>query len=330
MTDLIIKSLRGGESELSSEEQKIFNEWLSHPGNERLYLRAAGVWSVARMKVSSSEEPDEKSAWNRISPIIDGRRRKGSRIFSAVAACVAAIIVAGLSWYVIYDLNIESRRSGMLFSSVAGKTFVRLSDGSEVWLRDGSRVDCLEDFGRRTRTVGLAGEAFFDVAGDRSRPFRINVSGLGIEVLGTSFGVEEVSDGVVVNLVEGTVRLIPGYLSGDDFQDSAHGEKVLTSGETAYYKTSDGTISISREDTEYRSLWAQDRLRFIDDDIADVCRKLSVWYDVDISVSENTDIGAKLSFTVTDEPLEVILSLIRRACPDIGYRYLEDGSVQIY
>ena len=118
MTDLIIKSLRGGESELSSEEQKIFNEWLSHPGNERLYLRAAGVWSVARMKVSSSEEPDEKSAWNRISPIIDGRRRKGSRIFSAVAACVAAIIVAGLSWYVIYDLNIESRRSGMLFSSV--------------------------------------------------------------------------------------------------------------------------------------------------------------------------------------------------------------------
>lgn len=328
MTDLIIKLLRGGE--LSPEERKLFNEWLSHSGNEKLYRKAAGVWSAARMKVSSSEEPDEKSAWKRISPLVDGRGRKGRRILSAVAACVAAIIVTGLSWYVLYDLKTESRSSGILFGSVAGKTLVRLDDGSEVWLRDGAYVDCPNDFGRKTRTVCLSGEAFFNVSKDSSRPFRINVSGLGIEVLGTSFGVEEVPDGVVVNLVEGSVKLVPECRSADDFTDPPHGVKIMVSGETAYYKKENGAISVSRGDTEYSTLWAHDRLSFSNDDIVDVCSRLSVWYDVNISVSDKADTGAMLSFTVTDEPLDVILSLIRRACPGIGYRYNEDGSVQIY
>lgn len=138
------------------------------------------------------------------------------------------------------------------------------------------------------------------------------------------------ADKVVVSLVEGTVKLIPDCWSDKNFSDSGDDIRIITSGETAYYRKSDSSISVDRGKAECRSLWARDRIVFFNDDIVSVCRRLSVWYDVEITVSEDIDRKARLSFTVTDEPLDVILFLIRKASPDINYRYLEDGSVHIY
>lgn len=323
--DLIIKSLKGT---LTDDERAVFEKWAGDPGNDRLYRRIVRLWNETRRKASESC-PDENAAWRRIVRIIDRPAGKSRRLFYAAAACAAAVLVSGLSWYALSDMDPSSGDS-ISFSNVAGKTVALLPDSSEVWLRNGANVRYAGNFGKRTRNVSLSGEAFFDVSKDPSKPFRINVSGLGIEVLGTSFDVKECRDRVEVSLVEGTVKLIPDCIDSGDFTKDSDGIQVITAGEIASYVKSSGAISVRKGDTAHHALWAKDRLSFRDENIESVCRDLSVWYGVKIDIIAETDYVARLSFTVTDEPLDIILSLIHRACPDIGYRYLEDGSVQIF
>ena len=323
--DLIIKSLKGT---LTDDERAVFEKWAGDPGNDRLYRRIVRLWNETRRKASESC-PDENAAWRRIVRIIDRPAGKSRRLFYAAAACAAAVLVSGLSWYALSDMDPSSGDS-ISFSNVAGKTVALLPDSSEVWLRNGANVRYAGNFGKRTRNVSLSGEAFFDVSKDPSKPFRINVSGLGIEVLGTSFDVKECRDRVEVSLVEGTVKLIPDCIDSGDFTKDSDGIQVITAGEIASYVKSSGAISVRKGDTAHHALWAKDRLSFRDENIESVCRDLSVWYGVKIDIIAETDYVARLSFTVTDEPLDIILSLIHRACPDIGYSYLEDGSVQIF
>ena len=323
--DLIIKSLKGT---LTDDERAVFERWAGDPGNDRLYRRIVRLWNETRRKASESC-PDENAAWRRIVRIIDRPAGKSRRLVYAAASCVAAVLVSGLSWYALSDMDPSSGDS-ISFSNVAGKTVALLPDSSEVWLRNGANVRYAGNFGKRTRNVSLSGEAFFDVSKDPSKPFRINVSGLGIEVLGTSFDVKECRDRVEVSLVEGTVKLIPDCIDSGDFTKDSDGIQVITAGEIASYVKSSGAISVRKGDTAHHALWAKDRLSFRDENIESVCRDLSVWYGVKIDIIAETDYVARLSFTVTDEPLDIILSLIHRACPDIGYRYLEDGSVQIF
>ena len=105
--------------------------------------------------------------------------------------------------------------------------------------------------------------------------------------------------------------------------------RVIVSGETACCYKSGGGISIAKGDPEYQSLWARNRISFKNDDMETVCGRLSVWYGTVIHVSEDIGSKAKLTFTVTDESLDKILSLICKASPGLRYRYMEDGSVLI-
>ena len=324
-SDLIIKSLKNS---LSDTEKEAFAEWVTVPENGRLYRKASAVWKDAVEKASSAC-PDDNKAWRKISSLIDAMSRRRYRRIVAVAASIAAVLISGFSIYVVSDLKHEKTTADISFSNIAGKTVISLPDGSEVWLRSGAKLSSGKDFGKRTRTVNLSGEAFFDVAKDPSKPFRINISGLGIEVLGTSFGVKDCSDRVIVNLVEGTVRIVSGCIKEADFSDPEKVSRVIVSGETACCYKSGGGISIAKGDPEYQSLWARNRISFRNDDMETVCGRLSVWYGTVIHVSEDIGSKAKLTFTVTDEPLDKILSLICKASPGLRYRYMEDGSVLI-
>ncbi len=64
---------------------------------------------------------------------------------------------------------------------------VRLSDGSLIILKKGSRISYAPDFNRDRREVYLSGEAYFEVTKNPDKPFLIYANGLVTKVLGTSF-----------------------------------------------------------------------------------------------------------------------------------------------
>jgi transmembrane sensor len=83
---------------------------------------------------------------------------------------------------------------------------VRLKDGSLVTLNTRSAIKTdLDDKDRNVTLLG--GEAFFDVAKDPSRPFRIKAGVAGVEVLGTKFNVH-IEDGQTrISVVQGHVKI---------------------------------------------------------------------------------------------------------------------------
>ena len=69
------------------------------------------------------------------------------------------------------------------------KASINLPDGSKVWLNGDSKITYDGDFQGKTREVHLSGEAFFDVAKDKTRPFIIHTRTINLKVLGTAFNV---------------------------------------------------------------------------------------------------------------------------------------------
>src|SRR5690606_30761590 len=76
-----------------------------------------------------------------------------------------------------------------------GQYEIVLPDGTKVWLNAASSLHYPVAFTGKTRTVGIKGEGYFEVAPDPQKPFTVKVGDREkIEVLGTRFNVNAYPD----------------------------------------------------------------------------------------------------------------------------------------
>ncbi len=87
-----------------------------------------------------------------------------------------------------------------------------LSDGTKVWLNAASSIRYPVVFKGNERRVELTGEAYFEVAHNKEKPFRVVSNGQTVEVLGTHFNINAYSNENTVRttLLEGSVRVSTG------------------------------------------------------------------------------------------------------------------------
>jgi len=85
---------------------------------------------------------------------------------------------------------------------------VPLEDGSRIILGGNSRVEV--SLSKNLRAIELQrGEAFFVVAKDHTRPFKVHAGEATVTAVGTEFNVRRESDRVVVAVTEGRVVVEP-------------------------------------------------------------------------------------------------------------------------
>lgn len=162
-----------------------------------------------------------------------------------------------------------------------GKYQINLPDGSKVWLNSASTLRFPALFSGNTREVELNGEAYFDVAKNPNKPFKVITKDQIVEVLGTQFNINSYSDEETfkTTLIEGSVKIIYKdrvvLLSpGQQFQPSMKSSKVIEA------------------DTEEVTAWKNGYFLFKDEDIQSIMRKVSRWYNVDVNYSGNIpDVG---------------------------------------
>jgi transmembrane sensor len=120
---------------------------------------------------------------------INGSKNLFRRFFSAIAA---AACIIGFSFFVYMKIN-EKEKVRNSLNEVAtkrgSKSFIKLPDGSQVWLNADSKLTFKENFGDKNREVSLTGEAFFDVFHDAEHPFIIHTGKADVKVLGTTFNI---------------------------------------------------------------------------------------------------------------------------------------------
>jgi transmembrane sensor len=205
---------------------------------------------------------------------IEPASRSGNwRKLAAAAALFFIFVAIGLS---------AIRQSGWMAppSAVAQAELYRTDVGerSTVTLRDGSVVELntdtvlQADFSGRERDVRLLkGQALFQVAHDKSRPFVVRAAGQRVTAVGTMFDVRVDSGKMRVTLLEGVVKV-----EHDDgaAPASAGKARVLEAGEQLA-AASEQPFRVTRVDPVQTVSWRTGQVIFSDQPLGEVVAEIN-------------------------------------------------------
>jgi ferric-dicitrate binding protein FerR (iron transport regulator) len=163
-----------------------------------------------------------------------------------------------------------------------GQYQLTLPDGSKVWLNAASSIHYPTAFTGKERSVEITGEAYFEVAKDPYKPFRVvslaaaGNSPLEIKVLGTHFNVNAYEDEASIS-----TSLLEGKLSINGSRPLAAGEQaVIVRGPSGAAKA---IRIVNVPDIEGSIAWKEGLFNFNQENISSIMRQLSRWYDVEVA-----------------------------------------------
>lgn len=154
-----------------------------------------------------------------------------------------------------------------------GKYQVVMPDGTVVWLNAASSIRFPASFSNgKSRRVELNGEAYFEVAKDKARPFIVESGDQRVQVLGTHFNISSYTDehSTRTTLLEGSVKV--SAASGQ--------ETVLKPGQQAVLNGKG--LQVGMVDTEQVMAWKNAMFVFDHDDLGSIMNKIARWYDVEV------------------------------------------------
>lgn len=159
-------------------------------------------------------------------------------------------------------------------TTAAGESFpLVLADGSKIWLNASSSIRFPATFAGDERKVTLTGEAYFEIAHDAHRPFRVQTKQITVDVLGTHFNINAYTDEATVNttLLEGAVKV-----------NSDKGSLQLAPGEQSQTNSNGNQKRITGINTDEIIAWKEGYFRFENADLTTVLKQFAHWYDLEV------------------------------------------------
>lgn len=234
---------------------------------------------------------------------IDIFRQRANRYRIWMAAATVAMLIAMSGW--LYNIVSDNEPAFIVASNNTGIVQkVTLPDGTVINLNTCSRLTYPESFSGKSREVFLDGEAYFDVAHDKSHPFIVRAGELKIRVLGTKFNVNASTlvPQITATLIEGSI-------------EAATGKKniLMKPNQQLKYDTSSGRVSLTELTNASREIrWTQNVWVLSDTPLLDICQRLEQQFNIKIIIMNDELIGK--SFTgefYTNESLESILKTMQ-------------------
>jgi transmembrane sensor len=294
------------DSGLSAAERKTFSEWLCRsPIHVREYLRAEGAWQA--MASAAKEDPSEVRQvlasvpsnvleWPRQTQEANLPSRRGFAGRRLAAAVAAAIVLAVGA---LFGPQILERLNPNVYSTALGEMrHVVLPDGSSVDLNTRSKIHV--SMGETAREVYLyEGQAYFQVAKDPSRPFRVRSEDTVVRALGTQFDVYRKSNGTAIAVVEGLVSIAPDARVSRASPASDAAPLKLKAGEGAFVRRQTGAVAkplqAARIDSRRAVSWRQRRLIFENESLAEVVAEFNRYNSAQLSIQDPALAAARVS-----------------------------------
>jgi ferric-dicitrate binding protein FerR (iron transport regulator) len=184
-------------------------------------------------------------------------------------------------------------------------TSVTLSDGTHVELNANSTLRYPAAFQDDVRAVYLQGEAFFSVASDTRRTYKVRSGQLTTTVLGTKFNVNYMPDldRVDVDLVEGRVSV------GTSGQNHEITPVTLEPDQWFSYSGTHNSMTVQKG-VRKQILWRDGILEFEGKTLLEVAATLENWYGVEMIIEDPAAQDIKLTGTFQDVSLEHILETL--------------------
>jgi transmembrane sensor len=206
-------TVRADAGRLSPDDQRELNLWLAaDPRHRGAYVRARAQWEDLDRLAALHGPPIQSIPLPVPVPEVSTPVRRTLSRRQLMAASVTAMTLAGgsLAWRLL-------RGGRERYASGIGEVRrIALADGSTVLLNTDSELTV--HLTKERRDVYLVrGEALFEVAHDKQRPFVVTAHDTAVRAVGTAFSVRLESTQVDVTVTEGVVEVAaPAKLANSD------------------------------------------------------------------------------------------------------------------
>jgi transmembrane sensor len=304
---LFVRLLTGNSVE---KENNVLSEKEQQAGGT-IYRNIQTIWQKAQPKKPSLDQFDVDAAWNVLNNRIDhvdkdrhlshkSTRRKLSSTFSIITKIAALLLIA----FGIFHLVRPSQKIIDINSNTAIALPVTLPDGSLIQLNRYSSVKYPEKFGKTERDVYFWGEAFFDIAADKTKPFVIEVGEARVKVVGTSFNVKANPESDRIEVVVNSGKVLFYTESGNSIKEN---QVVLDPGDKGVYIKSTHTISKFRNENMNFLSWKTGILTFRETRLPEVLFALNQKFGANFVIRDNELKQLRLTARFDNESLDSVL-----------------------
>ena len=364
--------MRAEDNDMSAAQQQEFKTWLNSSDQHReAYTRLAALWGsldileelndhAAAVEHQQSHKQTTKTTksngptlWERLIGQWPARafsvKAFSVKAFSASTyavsafASIALVGVLSLSYQFINNLN--QLHQGSYTTALGQQQTINLPDGSAIQINTNSQVDV--SYTETARIIRLVhGEAYFDVAPNKQKPFSVYAGNGVVTAVGTAFSVFLNNEKIDVIVEEGSVALasLPSgnglssnnlstsnlstsningsKLSGSNSIAQANSQPqaplgVITAGQKAVFEKTVESLDMVTPATIQRKLsWRQGRLAFAGEPLSVVVASVSRYTDVTIDIDDLSlrELPIAGSFNVGEvdamiEALEIMIDL---------------------
>lgn len=289
-SELFQKSRQFFLGKFSLDEDEIFNRWFDSFDDSTGYLdsqtKEAKVQHGARLFTRLEKELHlDSTSKEHTHKLPQSQRTVKSNSMAAIYK-LAAILVIGVllsvAGYYLEGYPENGSSEWVQKVNLPGEiSKFQLPDGSEVWLSAKSKLEYPETFTRKTRSVRLEGEAFFDVQRDTMHPFIVQAGAVQTRVLGTSFNIKAYPGDtrVKVTLATGKIEVTAGGESG---------KVILAPNQQVSYYEDRGLEGIKKVDASLEKVWIKRELVFMRESFATIAHTFERWYGVEFTFNNDS------------------------------------------
>ena len=273
---------------LSADDAAALDAWLeADPRHFGAYMKAEAV--LARLDQAGAA--GAQALRSQDTPAVPAFARRRTVLMGAAAACLAAaaigvVAVRHVVGDEVYATNIGEARE------------IALSDGSIVTLNTNTRISVR--YTKALRQIALLqGEALFDVAKNKHRPFIVQAHDTQVRAVGTSFTVKLLPQQLVQVLVrEGVIEI-----RRPDVPEALPVRLAANNVALAPVKAPISTAPMPTAQVSRSLAWRQGRIAFDNETLAEAAREFERYSDIPIRVAPDLEGQTVTGLFVSTDPV---------------------------
>lgn len=317
---------------LNKDEHDTVEQWLSESEDHYKLLEQTyyTMFVSERSAVYNSVDVDKslqelRSKIKKNENEKDNNINKRKVIFYIRRISVAAVFIGVLflGWTMFQKMATNETSPLYVVTGSGERAQVILPDGTKVWIGACSKIEYISSVSANERIVTLEGEAYFEVAPDKKKPFVVNSSGQVAKVLGTKFNIRANKEDryVITTLLEGSLSV-----SSPDLDEQS---VILKPSEQLTFNVNTGSkeLQICDAAEDYIS-WVDGHLYFNHSTMEEIARELERYYNVKIILDDKIKEERFTANFDTSENIYQILSILKMT-NKFDYK-VDNRNVEIY
>jgi len=257
----------------------------------------------------------------------------------------AGLIAASFLGFFVYqyyssEVSAGSKKSfsNEVITQKGSKSYVKLPDGTGVWLNTDSKLTYAENFSGKTREVVLIGEAYFDVAHDPAHPFIIHTGKINIKVLGTAFNVRNYPQdkALETSLMRGKIEVSVNNRPGEIIvmkplekliilKDSSYSPEQSSrqvANELANKVVLTSVTYVENDSLVAETSWMNNKMAFINEPLEIIAQEIERKYDVTVVFNNPKARSYRYTGVFDNVSLQKVFEIIKYS-KNINYRIVD-------